>query len=120
MFLETLQYETGTVRRLRASAEHSFADHARLLRDLARDVPPGEPLLVDLRGVSVLPDTTEVDLLANLLASRYGFRRSRVAVLVDDGAQWGVARMIATMAELRGGHAKAFQDEEVALAWVRL
>lgn len=119
MFLETLQYETGTVRRLRASADHSFADHARLLRDLARDVAPGEPLVVDLRGVGVLPDTTEVELMANLLASRFGFRGSRVAVLVDDGAQWGVARMIATMTALRGGHARAFQDEEVALTWVR-
>lgn len=119
MIVETLQLGEGTVRRLRGSADGTYAHQAQLLRELARDMMPGEPLLVDLRDIHLLPSTAEVDLLANLLASRHGFGGSRVAVLVDKGAQWGIARMISTMVELRGGHAKAFQDEEVAMTWVR-
>ena len=57
-------------------------------------------------------------LLAGLLANQGVLGRHRVAHVVNAGTQYGVARMVCTLAELRGADARVFTEEPQALSWL--
>ena len=106
--------------RLRCPDGGSFADHVAALRDLAcsPELAPGIPVLLDVRDVTLLPNPAEAEVLAGLLANQGVLGRHRVAVVVNAGTQYGVARMVCTLAELRGADAKVFTEEPQALSWL--
>ena len=101
--------------------EHATCDDLlAALRDLASDpaLTPGAPVLVDTRAALFLPTQHQVLEIAALLAEERWLRGHRVAVVVGPGAQFGMARMISMMSELRGGVAGAFLDQEHAMTWL--
>ena len=106
--------------RLRCPDGGSFADHVAALRDLAcsPELAPGIPVLLDARDLRLLPNAAEAEVLAGLLANQGVLGRHRVAVVVNAGTQYGVARMVCTVAELRGADAKVFMEEPAALSWL--
>ncbi len=106
--------------RLRCPDGGSFADHVAALRDLAcsPELALGIPVLLDARDLRLLPNAAEAEVLAGLLANQGVLGRHRVAVVVNAGAQYGVARMVCTLAELRGADAKVFTEEPQALSWL--
>jgi hypothetical protein len=108
------------VAHLRCPDGGSFADHVAALRDLAGtpELAPGIPVLLDVRAVKLLPNPAEAEVLAGLLANQGVLGRHRVAVVVNGGTQYGVARMVCTVAELRGADAKVFMEEPAALSWL--
>lgn len=106
--------------RLRCQDGGSFADHVAALRDLAcsPELAPGIPVLLDARDLTLLPNPAEAEVLAGLLANQAVLGRHRVAVVANAGTQYGVARMVCTVAELRGADAKVFTEEPQALSWL--
>ena len=106
--------------RLRCPDGGSFADHVAALRDLAcsPELAPGIPVLLDVRDVTLLPNPAEAEVLAGLLANQGVLGRHRVAVVVNAGTQYGVARMVCTLAELRGADGKVFTEQPQALSWL--
>lgn len=106
--------------RLRCRDGGSFADHVAALNELAGGpaLMPGIPVLLDARDVTLLPNAAEAEVLAGLLANQRVLGRHRVAVVVRAGTQYGVARMVCTLAELRGADAKVFTEEPQALSWL--
>ena len=106
--------------RLRCPDGGSFTDHVAALRDLACSpaLAPGIPVLLDARDLTLLPNPAEAEVLAGLLANQGVLGRHRVAVVVNAGTQYGVARMVCTVAELRGADAKVFTEEPQALSWL--
>lgn len=79
---------------------------------------PEQPVLLDLREVRFLPTTPEAEALADELSGMDALGRHTVALLVQLGAQYGIARMVCTLAELRGGRVKAFTDDRAAVDWL--
>jgi hypothetical protein len=75
-------------------------------------------VLLDARDLTLLPSPAETEVLAGLLANQRVLGRHRVALVVRAGTQYGVARMVCTLAELRGADAKVFMEEPAALAWL--
>lgn len=108
------------IARLRCRDGGSFADHVAALSDLAcsPELAPGIPVLLDARDLTLLPNPAEADVLAGLLANQRVLGRHRVALVVRAGTQYGVARMVCTVAELRGADAKVFTEEPQALSWL--
>ncbi len=90
------------------------------IRGLVDDGSLGEeqPVLIDLRDVRFLPTTPEAEALADELSGADSLGRHAVALLVQLGAQYGIARMVCTLAELRGGRVKAFTDDRAAVDWL--
>lgn len=107
------------VRRLEPTAS-SYREMRDSLVALTRDgsLAPGQPVLVDLRAVRFLPTGAEAEALADEFSSTDSLGSHPVALVVQLGAQFGVARMICTMAELRGGRVKTFTDDRVAVDWL--
>ena len=77
-----------------------------------------QPVLIDLREVRFLPTTPEAEALADELSGADALGTHTVALLVQLGAQYGIARMVCTLAELRGGRVKAFTDDRAAVDWL--
>lgn len=107
------------VRRLQPSAA-TLREMRDSLAALVHDgsLAPGQPVLIDLRDVRFLPTTPEAEALADEFSGQDSLGGHAVALVVQLGAQFGVARMICTMAELRGGKVKTFTDDRVAVDWL--
>ncbi len=92
---------------------------ARLVDVLADgSLAPAQPVLIDLRDIGFLPTTPEAEALADEFSSQDTLGAHAVALLVHAGAQFGIARMVCTLAELRGGRVKAFTDDRAAVDWL--
>ena len=105
---------------LRCSAPATSDNALLLLRKLASDPARcvGAPILVDAREGSFLPTPEQAHVLASVLAAGQSLRSHRVAFVVGQVAQFGLARMVCTLAELQGARAGAFTDERSAVAWL--
>lgn len=108
------------VRRLDLLEAKSFREIRESVRTLSRDgsVAEDQPVLIDLRRVRFLPTTPESEAFADELSSTDVLGAHPVALVVQLGAQYGVARMVCTLAELRGGRVRAFTDDRAAVEWL--
>lgn len=108
------------VRRLDLLDARSFREIRESVRTLSRDggLAEDQPVLVDLRRLRFLPTTPEAEALADELSSTDVLGAHHVALVVQLGAQYGVARMVCTLAELRGGRVGAFTDDRAAEDWL--
>ncbi len=113
-------HQAAGVRRLELANAVNFREVREGIRALARDgsVAPGQAVLIDLRDVRFLPTTPEAEALADELSASEALGAHTVALLVQLGAQYGIARMVCTLAELRGGRVKAFTDDRAAVDWL--
>ena len=108
------------VRRLDLLDAKNFREIRESVRTLSRDgsVAEQQPVLIDLRRVRFLPTTPEAEAMADELSSMDVLGAHQVALVVQLGAPYGVARMVCTLAELRGGRVKAFTDDRAAVDWL--
>jgi hypothetical protein len=74
-------------------------------------------ILLDFRAQAYAPDGREARMVAELIVSLPP-ASTRIALLANAGAQFGCARMISGMAEVRGARVAAFLDEAEALRWL--
>jgi hypothetical protein len=107
--------------RVRCRGGGSLDEHVAVMRDLAADpvLAPGAAVLLDLRDATFVLNVGDAERLASLLADERILGAHRVALVVQSGAHYGMARMVCTFAELRGGDAGAFSDERAALSWLQ-
>ncbi len=112
--------QAAGVRRLELVNAVNFREVREGMRALARDgsLAPEQPVLIDLRDVRFLPTTPEAEALADELSAAESLGTHPAALLVQLGAQYGIARMVCTLAELRGGRVKAFTDDRAAVDWL--
>ncbi len=108
------------VRRLELLNAINFREVREAMRGVLSDgsLAQEQPVLLDLREVRFLPTTPEAEALADELSAADGLGSHQVALLVQLGAQYGIARMVCTLAELRGGRVKAFTDDRAAVDWL--
>jgi hypothetical protein len=78
-----------------------------------------EALLMDFRSAGYTPSAREARALVAALVGLCGDRLPPVAILTNPGVQYGGARVLCMMGELRGCQASAFQQEEEAWQWLR-
>lgn len=103
----------------RRDASYFAADVAAIVaRPGSAAPPPGTCLLIDIRERAELPNRVEAGAIADALANVQVVRGYRIAILAQSGAQFGIARMVSALAELRGASLGAFTDEHDALAWL--
>lgn len=79
-----------------------------------------EALLLDFRSAGYTPSAREARALVAALVGLCGERLPPVAILTNPGVQYGGARVLCMMGELRGCQASAFQEEEAAWEWLRV
>jgi hypothetical protein len=79
-----------------------------------------EALLMDFRSAGYTPSAREARALVAALVGLCGERLPPVAILTNPGVQYGGARVLCMMGELRGCQASAFQDEDEAWRWLRM
>ncbi|MGD0485358.1 MAG: hypothetical protein ABSB58_12025 [Gemmatimonadales bacterium] len=78
-----------------------------------------EALLLDFRSAGYTPSAREAQALVAALVGLCGELLPPVAILTNPGVQYGGARVLCMMGELRGCQASAFQDEVEAWQWLR-
>jgi hypothetical protein len=80
---------------------------------------PGFAVLVDCRTATLAPLTSDVFGVVDFLSSRRTeLAQTRWAVVVEEPAGFGMARMTAAVAESAGIDLHAFQRVDEALAWL--
>ncbi len=82
------------------------------------EVRPPFGLLVDVRNVRNAPSAGEARAIAEFSNSPGRAVAHSTALLVRPGVQYGIARMIQTVAEFRGARIAIFTDEAAALNWL--
>jgi hypothetical protein len=82
----------------------------------APGLEPDFGILLDLRENDYTPSATEAQELTALYLEK--FRGRALAMVVSRMVQLGVANMISTIAELRGGAVRAFRDRQEAETWL--
>ncbi len=75
-------------------------------------------LLLDFRAQGFTPGAREANALVATLVALCADRVPPVAILTNPGAQYGGARMLCTLGELRACRAAAFRDEAEAWRWL--
>ncbi len=75
-------------------------------------------LLLDFRAQGFTPGAREANALVSSLVTLCADRVPPVAILTNPGAQYGGARMLCTLGELRACRAAAFRDEAEAWRWL--
>jgi hypothetical protein len=79
---------------------------------------PSYAVVVDLRGSPYAPSQREAQMLAEQLAElRHSFRGA-IALLAGSALQFGVCRMIASMAEAAAVPVGAFRNDDEAEQWL--
>ncbi len=78
----------------------------------------GTALLLDFRGQAFTPGAREAHAIIELLVTLCAGRLPPLAVLSNPGPQFGGARMLCTLGELRACRAAAFRDEDEAQSWL--
>jgi len=76
-------------------------------------------LLMDLRERGFTPSARYANALASALSGQGRGSEPPMAILTNPGVQYGGARMMCALGELRGCRAAAFQDEAEAWTWLR-
>lgn len=109
------------VLRVHCSGVGSPEEHVAVMRFVAEDpgLRPGAAVLLDLRDVMLVLNAGDAQRLAGLLADDRVLGAHRVALVVRPGAHYGMAQMVCTFAEVRGGDAGAFSDDRAALMWLQ-
>ena len=111
--------EVRVERVCRRDASYFAADVAAAVARSGSAAPtPGSCLLIDIRDLTALPNRPEAGAIADALANVQVVRNYRIAILTQSGAQFGVARMVASLAELRGARMGVFTVEDEALEWL--
>lgn len=80
---------------------------------------PNLPILADYRELESEPSANEARHLSHLHADPDVLRSHPMAVVVAPGLPFGLARMIAMVANLNGAQVEAFLSLHEALAWLR-
>lgn len=101
-----------------ATAPNDRASTSLGIEEFSKDprLAPGFGVLLDLRENDYTPSAPEAHELTNLYLDK--FRGRPLALVVARLVQLGVANMIATIAELRGGSVRAFRDRNEAEVWL--
>ena len=95
-----------------ASAETAMDEIARLLEGHA-----DWGILIDGRGSGYAPSASEIKQhIASPSVQKV--RRHRMALVVEPGLRFGIARMFASLMEATGGEAHASVDPDEARAWL--
>ena len=76
-------------------------------------------LLIDVRPLRNMPSMEEAESLSTLGRAARPKREHCAALVVKPGLQYGVARIIQALAELKGARISVFTDDAAALEWVR-
>ncbi|MBA4191351.1 MAG: hypothetical protein C0467_25495 [Planctomycetaceae bacterium] len=79
---------------------------------------PGYRILMDVRDVEFTPTTTEIRFFVEFHMSHEALRRSRVAIVVTNLVDFGMANMFATLCELHDAPARGFRSLNAALEWL--
>lgn len=105
---------------MRGEGEISPHDNVLLLSELARacEDDPSGLAIVDLTGTEYVPTGSEARALATALSELARPNGCRIAIVARPGAQYGIARMIEAITEVRDATASAFPSLNDALAWV--
>jgi hypothetical protein len=113
------QEEERVERVCRRDASFFAADVAAIMARPGSAAPaPGASVLIDIRDLTELPSRGEAGAIADGLATVQVVGGHRMAILARAGAQFGVARMVSSLAELRGASLGAFTEEGEALQWL--
>lgn len=78
-----------------------------------------DALLLDFREAGFTPSARDASALVAAIVGGAAEQLPPVAVLTNPGVQFGGARVLCMMGELRGCVASAFEDEEGAWRWLR-
>ena len=77
-----------------------------------------DALLLDFRKAGFTPSARDASAIVAALLAECGERLPPVAVVTNPGVQYGGARVLCVMGELRGCQAAAFLDDGKAWSWV--
>jgi hypothetical protein len=75
-------------------------------------------LLIDVRALRNVPSQEEVYSLSKFARVGHSDAKHYVALLVERGMQYGIARMIQMFSELRGAKIDVFIDDQSAQYWL--
>ena len=95
------------------SARGTFAE---LIADPQLHRPFG--LLIDVRALRNMPSREEADDISKFALVKHDDAKHYTALIVERGAQYGVARMIKVFSEMRGAHINIFMDDQSARYWL--
>ena len=106
--------------RVRGWGRDDFASTAEAMRTIGRDprLPPGLPILMDVRDLEYIATPPEVASFASPESLQALFTGRRVAIVTRRGAQFGVARTFAAKAETSGSEVEIFAEPDLAEAWL--
>jgi hypothetical protein len=80
---------------------------------------PGYSFLVDCRTATLVPSTDDVHGVVTFIARQASqLGRGRWAVVAEQPAGYGMARMASALGDAAGVSLKAFRDIEAARAWL--
>ena len=105
---------------VRGENDISADDNAALLSELARacEEHPSGRVILDLSDTDYVPTGTEARALATAISELARPNHCQIAIVARPGAQYGVARMIEAITEVRDATASAFASFNEALGWV--
>ena len=101
-----------------ATPSNSFESTRDGILEFSQDprLGPDFGIVLDLRENDYTPSATEAPELTSLYLEK--FRGRPLAMIVSRLVQLGVANMISTIAELRGGSVQAFRDRDEGEKWL--
>ena len=101
-----------------ASVPNTFESTRDGIVEFSKDprLGPDFGVVLDLRENDYTPSAAEAPELTKLYLD--SFRGRPLAMIVSRLVQLGVANMISTIAELRGGSVQAFRDREEGEQWL--
>ena len=103
---------------IEATPPNTFESSRTGIGEFSQDpgLGPDFGILLDLRENDYTPSATEAQELTAFYLEK--FRGRPLAMVVSRLVQLGVANMISTIAELRGGSVHAFRDRKEAETWL--
>jgi hypothetical protein len=113
--IESNGYIVRVVGTDQGSLEAAKDTFARFINDPHLQRPLG--LLIDVRALNNIPSREESEGLSKFAKVGDNVQHF-TALLVNEGLQYGIARMIQLFSELRGAQINVFIDEHAALYWL--